>query len=361
MNTVIEPKDLSRSEDCSLFGSYSPEEVQQNLWQLYRGWAYHSAHADRKIMMDMLQFYERLNDLVMRRHPGIEPKVPACTIAQQKKDRVKQNKLQSMIDFIVETVPVEKIFMLEHKLEETENKKILDLLVVVSRTNGTQFAELEPLIEFAALGHPHVSVSLHTSGQMELSLKNGHIYYSAVCKAENIVYDDHSRSLPQVPVERFTEIRDQARKDFYLNHNRGVSYYDSAHQNYALGRRDTALFLAHQAMELCFRGILWALLSQDKRTHSIRVLKKFTRRIAPQLAAIFPDETNKDERFLQFLEDVYLDARYKHDLLIDEDVLLTILAKAGKVVEVSKRVFEEWTSRLGLPAHEAGSECVKMP
>ena len=176
-----------------------------------------------------------------------------------------------------------------------------------------------------------------------------------MCKAENIVYDDHSRSLPPVPVERFHEIRESARRDFYLNPSRGTSYYDSARENYALGRRDTALFLAHQAMELCFRGILWALLSQDKRTHSIRVLKKFTRRIAPQLAAIFPDETQKDERFLQFLEDIYLDARYKHDLVIDEDVLLTVLAKAGKVVEVSKKVFDDWIAGFEVPVQVAGS------
>ena len=104
--------------------------------------------------------------------------------------------------------------------------------------------------------------------------------------------------------------------------------------------------MLQQATELCFRSMSWALLSLDKRTHSISGLMKLNRRLAPQMNAVFPCDSKEEDRLLQLLEDAYIDARYKKDYEIAEDDGLILIARAGDLLELTKQIFDEKLARL---------------
>jgi hypothetical protein len=59
------------------------------------------------------------------------------------------------------------------------------------------------------------------------------------------------------------------------------------------------MFALHQAAETIFRTVAVSLYGHEKRTHFIKSLKRFNRRLAPQLNDMFPaDTTPWEERLL---------------------------------------------------------------
>lgn len=99
--------------------------------------------------------------------------------------------------------------------------------------------------------------------------------------------------------------------------------------------------MLQQAAETTFRTIAIALYGSEPRTHSIRSLKVFNRRLAPQLNDLFPDNTAEEEQLLNVLEDAYLAARYTSSYQIGRPDLDTIFVRVAQLLELSGVAFEE--------------------
>ncbi len=102
-----------------------------------------------------------------------------------------------------------------------------------------------------------------------------------------------------------------------------------------------SMFMLQQATETTFRTTAIALYGSERRTHSIRSLKRFNHRLAPQLNEIFPGDAPDEERLLQLLEDAYLEARYNPHYHISEQDLHLVSSRVSRLLELAEAVFEE--------------------
>ena len=100
------------------------------------------------------------------------------------------------------------------------------------------------------------------------------------------------------------------------------------------------MFMLQQAAETTFRSTAMALYGSERRTHSIRSLKRFNHRLAPQLNDIFPGGHQDEERLLQLLEDAYLGGRYNPDYQINEQEVHAISSRVLRMLELAESVFE---------------------
>ncbi|MXV16546.1 HEPN domain-containing protein [Pedobacter sp. HMF7056] len=120
---------------------------------------------------------------------------------------------------------------------------------------------------------------------------------------------------------------------------KAVTFYTGAKFYQEAKESAMAMFMLQQAAELTFRTVAIALYGMERRTHSIRSLKKLNRRLAPQLNSIFPADTEIEEHLLKVLEDAYLDARYAENYTLSDEDMLTFLSRVENLIETAQIVF----------------------
>ncbi len=297
-----------------------PVEFDDMLSDLY--WLFH--------LLDVLE-----DELGKRFEQGFDPIHPE-DICDEKKDGIKQ-----ITDLVVATVQPEMIFRVIHPYAELAEPEYVDLLIVVSDKCQTPFAELEPLMEFITLKDNRFSYSLHKSSQIVQALTNGHVYFSLICTTTNLIYSDGTQNLPAIPIEHFTEIVSKATGEFEAGMIKAKNFYAGANFHHEAKEPAMAMFMLQQATELTFRAVALSLYGMDRRTHSIKSLKKLNKRLAPQLNAIFPADTEYEAYLLKLHEDAYLDARYAADFTVKEEDLQELLSRVERLVDVAQSVFHE--------------------
>jgi HEPN domain-containing protein len=105
--------------------------------------------------------------------------------------------------------------------------------------------------------------------------------------------------------------------------------------------------MLQQATETTFRTTAIALYGSERRTHSIRSLKRFNHRLAPQLNDIFPGGSPGEERLLQLLEDAYLETRYNQHYQVNEQDHNLISTRVFSQLELAEAVFKERMNAIG--------------
>jgi HEPN domain-containing protein len=101
------------------------------------------------------------------------------------------------------------------------------------------------------------------------------------------------------------------------------------------------LFFLHQTVELIYRSILRSLNGYDVQTHSIRRLKIHVQRCAPQLNAIFPDDTTAEKHTLDTLEGCYIKPRYENEFSISKNDLQSLFSKVRLLQACAKGIVED--------------------
>jgi HEPN domain-containing protein len=253
----------------------------------------------------------------------------------------KADTLTPIIQFLVMTVAPTKIYLMNHKsIVSQPTPAYLDLLLVIPGSNHTTFQELEPILEIPYIKDSRVVCSLHNEGVVAQALGNGHIFYAMNFTRENLIYEDKANNYPDIPADVIQEIKQRARAQFFEHFERSVDFYASAE---ALHQRKPAriiAFLLHQAVEFCYRGVLISLNGYEKRTHEIHVLKKHTRRCAPQLSTIFSSDEQEEKRLTELLNSAYLSSRYESNYEINENDLNIIFDKVKALQDVCKELVE---------------------
>lgn len=215
-----------------------------------------------------------------------------------------------------------------------------DLLIVLPDNNHRPFKELEPIIEVITAGDDKICCTIRKLADLRHCLETGHIYFSMVCRAENLIYQKSSSVLPKIAPEKLTDLIARSRQDFSMGMGKareffhGASYYEQT-KEYAL-----SMFMLQQTVETTYRSMVISLLGNEKRTHSIRLLKKFNHRVAPQLNEIFPGGSQEEERLIQLLEDAYLEARYNLQYEINKVDLDLVSSRVFRLLELAEAVFE---------------------
>jgi HEPN domain-containing protein len=219
----------------------------------------------------------------------------------------------------------------------------IDLLIVISSKAEVSFTELEPILDIVYLKDQHVSCSLHNEGNVLEGLRNGHIFYSLNFIPENLVYDDKALSYPVTSPETLCTIKQLALEKFTGCHDKATDFYNSALSLNQVRSTPITLFMLHQAVELTYRGLLLSLNAYDKKTHEIRVLKKYIRRCAQPLNECFPG-IKVEHKLLEILDTAYLRARYEENYAIEDNDLALLFEKV-KLLLISSKEFVENVTR----------------
>lgn len=246
--------------------------------------------------------------------------------------------LQTVISFLIFTVDPEKIFLLN---KNTFSGNGPDLLIVIPDSSQKAFKEYNVIIEMACWGYRQSRFSLHKSCDLQRLLTDGHIFYSAVCIKENLVYDNGITGLPVLTASKAAALREKAKKDFWPCFNKAAAFLEGARSYYNRKENPMAAFMLHQAIELAFRAMILTFSGQDLRTHCIRSLGKQCLRYASRLSALFQANTEAEETLLQHLENAYIDSRYKDHYKISGSELSLLFEKAALLHAGAMQFFKE--------------------
>ncbi len=135
------------------------------------------------------------------------------------------------------------------------------------------------------------------------------------------------------------QVLQKSKQEFKSGLDKAEKCYQGAHHYRQIQAPALAMFALHQTVEMIFRTAAISLYGHEKRTHSIRSLKRFNRNLAPQLNDVFPADTQEEERLLKLLEDAYLDARYNTKYKVDHSDISTISDRVVLLLELATGLF----------------------
>jgi HEPN domain-containing protein len=222
-----------------------------------------------------------------------------------------------------------------------EQKLYRDLLIVFADDNQKPFKEHQPLVELFSVGDEKLCCSVHKLSDLHQALTNGHVYFSLACTTENLVYQRSPSPLPKVLPETLRQLIEKSKQDFAIGMSKARKFFEGSNYYLQVNEYALSMFLLQQAAETTFRSTAIALYGNERRTHSIRSLKRFNHRLAPQLNDVFPGGLPDEERLLQLLEDAYLEARYNLHYQVSEQDLHLISSRVLRLLELAEAVFEE--------------------
>lgn len=247
---------------------------------------------------------------------------------------------KSVIELLVAALEPELIFEVNRPHSTSSTRaSYRDLLIILLDKNHRPFKDLEPTIEMITAGEDNVYCSLHKFSGLHQSLEAGHVYFSRVCIPENVVYQRTFTKLPVAPAEKMLQVLKKSKEEFTIGLDKAEKCYQGARHYQQIQAPALAMFALHQAVEMVFRTVAISLYGHEKKTHSIKTLKRYNRRLAPQLNDVFPADTPKEERLLMILEDAYLNGRYNMKYEVDHSDVDTIFNRVAHLLKLALDVF----------------------
>jgi HEPN domain-containing protein len=249
----------------------------------------------------------------------------------------------AVINFIADVIMPEKIYCLSHE-KGNDGTDHANLVLVIPERHPQTFEEIESTFNFACLKHHHLSCTLFKSSFFHTMIKEGHVYFSLACNTGSLIYDDGSKPIPKLRLDSRPEKIEKTKRDFYAGLAKAKTFYANA-ESYRNSNLNMAAFMLHQAVELCLRALGKSLSNQDKTTHGLSTLLKFSRRITPKLAILMDNGNAEDERLLILLEGAYLGYRYSEKYSIEKKDLNTLLEKVKKLHLYTEETFLDWMDK----------------
>lgn len=144
----------------------------------------------------------------------------------------------------------------------------------------------------------------------------------------NIVYNNSNTEYQVPTLLAINEMKQKIKEGFLHDIQKAVDFREAAELLKENKSSSIVPFFLHQAVELTYRSILKHLEGYDKKTHSLKALRKYIRRSAPQLCSIFSESNDDEKQINKLLEDAYINARYENDFNIENEILSNIFDKA---------------------------------
>ncbi|MGX5855995.1 HEPN domain-containing protein [Dyadobacter jiangsuensis] len=249
---------------------------------------------------------------------------------------------KAIIELLIAALDPLLIFEVKHPApQSTEQKPYRNLLIVFADDNQKTSKKHQPIVELFSAGDEKLCCSVHKLSDIHQALTSGQVYFSLACTSENLVYQRSVTPLPKMLTETLSQVIEKSRYAFEAGLSKARKFFDGAQYYQQVNELALSMFMLQQAAETTFRSTAIALCGSERRTHSIRSLKRFNHRLAPQLNDIFPGGSPDEEWLLELLEDSYLGARYNPDYHISEQEVHSISSRVLRLLELAEMVFEE--------------------
>ncbi|SFW80600.1 HEPN domain-containing protein [Chitinophaga sancti] len=250
--------------------------------------------------------------------------------------------LERILDIIVKITEAEKIYLLDaHGTDKAGHAFQYDLLILLPVKSQQPHKELQEAIEAQCKDIADIMISFSKAVEIYRLIKEGHIFFSFVCIAENLIYDDGRFPLPVPAITDLAAIKTKALEDFNKPFHVAQIFYDGAGYFYLKHDKNLTAFMLQQATEHCLRAILYALTGHNYVTHNLQRLFRFTRQCAPELQVFFHSGAGGNKNLLHLLYKAYVHARYKDDFQIEHHQIQILFRLIKQLHDKTTQVFQE--------------------
>jgi HEPN domain-containing protein len=252
---------------------------------------------------------------------------------------VLQEKLRTVIETIIRITNAEKLFWSGFTINN-RNKPQFDFLVLLPKNAKYSYSDYLAQVQAKCSEIGSVLIWCNKINEVYKQLREGHIFYSAVCTDGLIVYDNKRLPLPEKAVIDIAAIKVKARNIFNDAFHNAKSYLDGAEYFATSNQYKQAAFLLHQATEQALRALLTSLTAFTTFSHNLKTLIRHTGFCAPDLDAIFPKNTDKEMALFNILNNAYVLARYGPNYEINQEQVMLLLDRVNSLLTQTEQSFE---------------------
>ncbi len=219
----------------------------------------------------------------------------------------------------------------------SEYNSDVDILVIVRGKNTMQKEKWWRRLDKAIADHPSISSSIHlirdSIYRVEDALRHSEYFYLDVVREGIVLYGD-DKELPEpreFPIEKRREFAIEYLNRFF---QRADASKRSLEVHYQVDDKPSAMYCLHQLSERLFYSYLLVFTHYKPRSHKLFDMRARVATINKNIKSIFPIGTKTEEHRFQFLNDAYVDARYKDNYEVDPEVLEHLIQRVAE--------FQKW-------------------
>jgi HEPN domain-containing protein len=253
---------------------------------------------------------------------------------------VLQEKLRTVIETIIRITNAEKLFWSGFTVNN-RNRPQFDFLVLLPKNAKYSYSDYLAQVQAKCSEIGSVLIWCNKINEVYKQLREGHIFYSAVCTDGLIVYDNKRLPLPEKAVIDITAIKVKARNIFIDAFHNAKSYLDGAEYFATSNQYKQAAFLLHQTTEHGLRALLASLTALTSYGHNLKSLIRHSCFCAPDLDAIFPKNTDVEKELFNLLNSAYVSARYGPYYEISQEQVMLLLDRVNSLLTQTEQSFEE--------------------
>lgn len=224
-----------------------------------------------------------------------------------------------IVEAIVRAVAVDEIYQWTF---DHDGKKYHMLQINLSSNSGSRFDRARTFINKAIENYSNIYFNIHFPREIQKKIDQGLGRTYLICRPENRIYQNPKlETVLTLPSDSVEQIINQTRLYIDKETTKIRSFIDG--YNFYREHKDYshAAFMLHQALELSLRTAENLLISDEKKSHSLKgninYLKTFDSRLTKLV------DTDEKKRALKKIEKAYIDYRYNQDYSVEESLLVT--------------------------------------
>ena len=156
------------------------------------------------------------------------------------------------------------------------------------------------------------------------------VYHDAL-----LSYDAGKVVLPVPPPGNKEETEHALRRECVHYTNRSAGFLNGSEQYYLRRQYKLAAFLLHQAAEQAYIAINWRATGFRPMVHSLEKLHRYALPFSEKVADVFPQNSERELHLFRLLQKAYIDSRYTSEYEVQEDELLCLTGRVGRLQEIA--------------------------
>lgn len=336
---------LGKNKNLQLPNSFASPDLKetgrQKLWHLFKSWTLdkesdHSASSDK----EMLLFYEdllALLDLVFEPVPK-----PSDKLENEEFLNPPSPNFDQLITALKILVDPEMIFLFEIPLDDnSEIKCRKEVYMVIKHQEQSRMEAIQGLLTFLVSNNQEICIHPISIGFLNKELKDGNIFFLTNMNQTNLIYKKTDAiELQEYNIQHYPQILNHAQKVIQSGWSTADLFLKHAELENKEGDLGLSLFFIHQSIELRLRALVLAWERHEKKTHEVRTMIRTCLKFIPELASIFPQDSDEECRLLKLLEDAYCKARYKSCFPVNQEEADELIKRAVKIKTMCESHFQ---------------------
>lgn len=249
-------------------------------------------------------------------------------------------KLTTVVETIIRITNAEKLFWSGFSINN-RNRPQFDFLVLLPTNAKFSYNDYLTQVQAKCSEIGSMLIWCNKINEVYKHLRQGHIFYSAVCTPGLLVYDNKRLPLPEKEAIAIPAIKVKARNIFNDAFSNAKSFLDGAEYFVTTDKYKQAAFLLHQATEHALRALLSSLTALTAYGHNLKSLVRYSSFCAPDMDAIFPKNTDKEKELFNLLNTAYVYTRYSPNYEIGLEQVSLLLDRVNSILTQTEQSFEE--------------------